>query len=110
MATFNPTGTSSMFFFFSTSDEDQLEGINTLPVRRHKYTATKIALKLIVNLPSLRVVCQRRAKDQEILKTFTWTCSPPNKPRDVAEISKKKRKEEKTTARKNRDLADTYLR
>ena len=96
-------------FFFSTSDEDQLEGINTLPVRRHKYTATKIALKLIVNLPSLRVVCQRRAKDQEILKTFSWTCSPPNKPRDVAEISKK-RKEEKTTARKNRDLADTYLR
>ena len=69
----------------------------------------KIALKLVVNLPSLRVVCQRRAKDQEILKTFTWTCSPPNKPRDVAEISKK-RKEEKMRERKNRDLADTYLR
>ena len=51
-----------------------------------------MALKLIANLPSLRVVCQRRAKDQEILKTFTWTCSPPNKPRDVAEISKKRKK------------------
>ena len=100
MATFNPTGTSSMFFF-STSDEDQLEGINTLPVRRHKYTATKIALKLIVNLPSLRVVCQRRAKDQEILKTFTWTCSPPNKPRDLAEISKKKKRRKNDSKKKS---------
>ena len=60
-----------------------------------EYTAPKIALKLVVNLPSLRVVYQRRAKDQEILKTFTWTCSPPNKPRDVAEISKKKEKKKK---------------
>ena len=71
-------------------------------MRKQEYNAIKIALKLVVNLPSLRVVCQRRAKDQEILKTFTWTCPPPNKPRDLAEV--------KTKEKNNRDSADTYLR
>ena len=63
----------------------------------HKIKKTRVSFNpgLSANRPS-------NNSAQEILKTFTWTCPPPNKPRDLTEV--------KTKERKNRDLADTYLR